>query len=264
MRLYFLLLIAGSMATASAQENESRLADRKHSTQSEMVAYGNKAGMDAPVILKRGEGTASAMLKIDVGWNEEVHYCEEQYKGDENKIGKKKCIDSAKESFKGAKTLVASANCMTGDFVDFADRHLKFNGERPENLGGKIYYSPILAYEGFELGSYGYIGANVSAEQFKSMCPAGRPLAPKLPELEIPPCDNETIAKEATKLLVESGFRHMMNIKVIDIWDIKYDASYWDQRRCHAQISFNNGEDAVMEFSIYPKRSRFVLEVHLR
>ncbi len=228
---------------------------------SSMIGYGNSAGEEAPIASQSGIGTSSAKITIIIGWSDRIHYCNEQYP--DNAVGRDNCLGYERSSFKGAESLTATADCETGAFADFEGRHLTYAGERAKKIGEQSYTVSVIDYEGFQLGDYGYIGASTSADEYKAMCPAGRPLGPPLEELSLPSCEDQEFADEAAKTAVESGFAHLLNVKAIDVWDLKGTGSFWNRTTCSAKVTLNNGYEGMLYYSVFPRHGRIFVEARL-
>jgi hypothetical protein len=222
-----------------------------------MISYGSKEG-EAPIVMKKGISTSSASISALVGWNEYVRQCDAQYDAD-NKQGRDSCLAYWKSEYKGPKRLTATANCETGEFVDTNGRHLTFAGERQQKSGDNTYVVPVLIYEGFEVPDYGYTDIHMSGAQFKAMCPAGRPLEEERPELDLPSCDDQGFAKQASTTAFSSGLSHVMNVTVIDVWDAKGVESTWNEVQCRAKITLSTGRDMVLYYSAFPRHGKLFI-----
>jgi uncharacterized protein len=259
-----------SPVTATSKPDVSAPAKR------ERIGFGQHAGDDAEIIELTGVGSERATVKILMDWAQAENACSEEYLSypgaAQNREGYNGCISYAKSTFKGPSTQTAWANCTTGEMQGFWMKPYNvtrfFRGmtvtNYPADPANKIEAyaekDPVFEYEGFQVGNYSATNVEADAEIFRRLCPTSFMSPPKvdLPPLELDiDCKGEI--EDAKITATQAGPGHLMNIKIIDAWDIKSEGTTWFRASCSAKILLNAGGEAVLKYAIVPRHGKYFL-----
>ena len=264
-----------SAQASAAPSPTAPVAPRVPSTREPERAYfGHHAGESAIVISKTGVGTDHAQLQILLDWNREVWACSQEYLtypgGPPDQKRYSDCLAYSKEHFQGPTTRTASANCVTGKILGFGATIPRFYVGRIEQTSsygpdkGKIYYVSVLSYEGFRLPDFGYMGVWEDGEVFRTLCPTSflGPPDITLPELVLD-IDCQRELPNAIKTATAVGIGHIMNVKIIDAWDVKGGENTWYASKCSAKVTFNTGGDAILEYEQIPRHGKYFIATRI-
>jgi hypothetical protein len=281
--------ISGSPATVFTPVNPSPQWQASETSQpattqsKERFPFGNHAGETAYVIHKQGIGTAHATVEILMDWDREVQACSDEYltyqPGQKDQAGYERCVAYAKENFAGPSKATAAANCQTGELVSFFDKEPRFYvGQTalppltPEDatalgnksLAGTIYYAHAFDYQGFRVPDYSYTNTQADGEIFRKLCPNSftGPPSNNPPELALS-IDCNAELPTAEKLATEAGLGHVLNLKIIDAWDVKSVGDTWYAAKCSAEVLFNFGGEAKLEFEKVPLHGKYFLQTRV-
>jgi hypothetical protein len=233
------------------------------------ISIGEHAGDDAAILAQNGIGTEHATVSVNMDWSREVNACKEEY-SDDNKAGLAGCLEYAKANFKGPTVATAWANCRTGELQSFGIGPKRFYAGQTkqsytDNGGEHTYFEPIFHYEGFTVGNFGYTGTAHDGELFHHLCPAAftGPPVQDLPELALD-ADCKKLLPDAEATAVEAGAAHIMNLKVLDAWDVQSEGDSWYEARCSAKVTLNTGPDHVVDYRLVPRHGSYFVVTHLR
>jgi hypothetical protein len=83
-----------------------------------------------------------------------------------------------------------------------------------------------------------------------------------LPELDLHIDCNEALAT-AESTATESGIGHVLNLKIVDAWDVKSEGDTWYASACSAKIMFNDGEHATLKYQEIPLHGKYFLQARI-
>jgi hypothetical protein len=241
----------------------------------ERVPFGSHAGETAYVIKSEGVGTANASIQILMDWDRELRACSDEYltyiPGEKNDNGYRECISYAKEHFSGPEVRTARANCQTGEMWSFwatAPRfyvgQIKQAFEASTYSKGGIYYSHVFQYEGFRIPDIGATNVAVDGEVFRRLCPTSftEPPETDLPELDLS-ADCQGMLADAERTATEAGMGHVLNIRIIDAWDVKRESSSEYESKCSAKILLNTGGKGLLEYKEIPLHGKYFIQTNI-
>ena len=82
------------------------------------------------------------------------------------------------------------------------------------------------------------------------------------PELDLRgDCKDE--AEEAVRIATASGVPSLLNIKIIDIWNVQNEGDTWYASTCSADVMFNNGKEAKLSFEMVPRHGKYFLQTQI-
>ena len=221
------------------------------------------------MVSKSGIGSTNAEIQILLDWDREERACAGEYRndpGNKDEAGYTRCIAYAKEHFTGPKVETARANCQTGEMVGFWQTVPRFYVGQVKQTGinGDVYYEPAFDYEGFRVGNYSYTGVGADGAIFRKLCPDSFTGSSQTnpPELDLGIDCNEALGS-AERIATESGVTHLMNVKIVDAWDVKNEGTTWYAAACSAKIMFNTGEKATLKFKAVPLHGKYFIQTNI-
>lgn len=237
----------------------------------ERIPFGHHVGETAYVVRSEGIGTSNASIRILMDWDREVRACSDEYltyiPGKTDDEGYARCITYAKENFTGPRELTARANCQTGEMFGFGSATPRFYvGQIKQILGGNaggagsVYYSHVFQYEGFQIPDIGATNVATDGEIFRRLCPASFTDPPKavLPELSLS-YDCQGMLADAERTATEAGIGHVLNMRIIDAWDVKNETGSEYESKCSAKILLNTGMKGTLEYEEVPLHGKYFL-----
>ncbi len=258
--------VAPSATTPLAGAQEAQVAPAH--TRAEMP-YGNHIGESAYVVSKTGVGSSHAAVTILLDWDQQVRACKEEF-GDpklQEQTQYQNCLDYGRKNFKGTHTMVAVANCSTGELQPFGgDQPSKFLiGEVPleaDKPDGPT--DPVFVYNGFRIGNYGYTNNSTDAVVFRALCPASFRHAPASIPLELSlQADCQKLLPDAERIATEAGMQHLMNVQIISAYDVRNTGDYWYEAGCRATVDFNVGGSAALIYKLVPRHGEYFLSTQI-
>jgi peptidoglycan hydrolase-like protein with peptidoglycan-binding domain len=237
----------------------------------EFLDYIGSHEAGAYVVNKSGIGSTNAEIQILLDWDREERACADEYKsdpGNKDEAGYTRCITYAKEHFTGPKVETARANCQTGEMVGFWQTVPRFYVGQVKQMGlnGDVYYEPAFDYEGFRVGNYSYTGVGADGAIFQKLCPTSfiGPPQTSPPELNLSADCNEILA-DAERTATEAGFSHVLNVKIIDAWDVKSEGDTWYAARCSAKIMLNTDAEgkATLQYEVVPRHGKYFIQTRV-
>ncbi len=241
----------------------------------ERIQFGRYAGATAFVVGSQGEGTTNASIQILMDWDREVLACSDEYltytPGEKNQDGYVRCISYAKEHFSGPEVKTARANCQTGEMWSFwASAPRFYVGQIRQTLKDGVdsreetYYDHVFEFEGFRIPQIGATNVGIDGDNFRRLCPVSFTGPPKtnLQDLDLSIDCNGELA-DAQRVATEVGVGHVLNIKIIDAWDVKAEPSSAYEANCSARIMFNTGERARLEYKKIPLHGKYFIQTRI-
>jgi hypothetical protein len=126
---------------------------------------------------------------------------------------------------------------------------------------GGTYYSHVFQYEGFRIPDISATNVAVDGEIFRRLCPASftGPPTTDLPELDLS-SDCQGMLEDAERTATEVGVGHVLNVRIIDAWDVKNEASSEYESKCSAKIMLNTGAKGKLEYKEIPMHGKYFIQ----
>ena len=253
------VFLALAFAAAKAETAESEMAPVCHGC------------ADAKIIARSGIGTSAAQITVLLDWDREERYCKHD-SSDGDKIDEKKykeCIDYAKSEFHGPQKVSAHANCATGEFRDFyaKPKNIRFYvGQVKEKapllptIEQEEFYTPIMTHGGFRVPDGGYTNVWEDGDLFRMMCPSSFTSAPNFDYIgkdENQICSD--IVGDAEEAKTSYGAAHLLNVNVINEWDIHETGSSAMEEDCEAHVQLNSGDVLIMLYESTIQHGKYIV-----
>jgi hypothetical protein len=166
----------------------------------------------------------------------------------------------------GAKLIHAHANCMTGAITGFLEKTERiYVGQVEAGEGNDKYMTHVITDNGFRIPDAGYTGVWEDGALFRRMCPTSFTEPPKVMprEWSYSSDDCGRAVKDAERIVVESGVRHVMNVKVINEWDVKPGGDYATEVNCSARVRLNTGAEMTLNYKIVADHGKAMIRARL-
>jgi uncharacterized protein len=178
-----------------------------------------------------------------------------------------KCIaDWMKEV--GTETKEFRADCQTGLFSVFGTR-LAFLGRNAAASPDKAdidepTYLIRLLETGEILQDMNATGYPLFLSSFQSLCPGVAERAPLVDRpIAFPDCSNPELLRQARETAVSAGYPHLMNVKIIDLTDIRTVSTSATEERCVATVMLNTSERLTLFYRSFVQNHKVFLETRL-
>lgn len=227
------------------------------------IVFGSRQGMELTVVSVRGLGTAHAAIDARQTERNAAEYCT-GYVGEQTATAG--CIAERMKEV-GPAVMALRADCRSGDFEVYGERRI-FLGRNGHPEAGRSAEQPEYLIKdsatGEVLGDYMATGYFRDVAVFRALCPGAAEKAPVVGRPHaFPPCDDEDTLARVRRLAVEAGVAHVMNVRIIDLSDVRTVSETSTEKRCAASVMLNVGRDAVLRYRMFVRSGKFFLETRL-
>ena len=163
----------------------------------------------------------------------------------------------------GTETKELRADCQTGLFSVLGTK-LGFLGRNaaasPDNV-----YEPDYLIKRLETGEI-LDGSNASdyplfLSSFQSLCPSVAERAPFVDRpIAFPDCSNPELVRQAQETAVSTGYLHLMNVKIIDLTDIRTVSTTATEKRCAATVMLSTSKRFTLFYRSFAQNHKVFLE----
>jgi hypothetical protein len=104
-------------------------------------------------------------------------------------------------------------------------------------------------------------GYPLFSSSFKILCPGVAERAPLVePPMTFPDCSDPDLLRQAQETAVSAGYQHVMNIKIIDVTDIRTISTSATEKQCAATVMLNTTERMTLTYRVFARNHKIFLE----
>jgi uncharacterized protein len=207
----------------------------------------------------RGIGTRKAAIDTRPTEQDAATYCQRE------EAANPKCIaDWMNDHRTGAKEL--RADCQTGIFSAYGTQLALLgrnavaspaNPEEPDYLIKSLKTGAILE-------TFSYTNYSTFLSAFRTLCPGVAEHSPLVDRpTTFPDCSDPEFVTQAKDTVVSAGYSHLMNIKIIDLENIRTISTSATDKQCSAAVMLNTGENLVLFYRSYTKNHKLFMQTRL-
>lgn len=228
------------------------------------IVFGSRQGMDLTVVSVRGLDTTHAAIDARQTERNAAEYCT-GYVGEQTATAA--CIAERMKEV-GPAVMALRADCRSGNFEVYGDRRV-FLGRNGHPQAGRSAEQPEFfikeAATGEILEDYMATGYFRNVAVFRTLCPGAAEKAPVMGRSHaFPPCDDEDTLARVRRLAVEAGVAHVMNVRIIDLSDVRIISEATTEKRCVVSVMLNVGGDAVLRYRMFVRNGKVFLEAGIK
>jgi uncharacterized protein len=252
-------IAAAQETRISALESNSTGAMTGPAVGIQILAGGHNA---ITIVSVRGIGTRQAAIDGQLTEQDAASFCH-GYGGEP--VATPKCIADWMKEF-GTEKKEFRADCRSGLFSVYATQ-LAFLGRNaaasPGNFDEPAYLVKLLP-TGEILQDYNATGYPLFLSSFQSLCPGFAERAPIIDRpVRFPDCADPELLKQARETAVEAGVPRLMNIKIIDLMNIRTISTSASERQCSATVMLNVAEHYTLFYGSFVKNQHMFIRARL-